>query len=96
MPEDGREKKIWSGGGMKERNGKRRLNEWEENVCPRCTGTGMVCGYKPEILPGACCVDFANAICPECGGTGRDLRKGEDESFTTKSAEDIKAGNGGG
>ncbi|MBC2715142.1 MAG: hypothetical protein HF978_07535 [Desulfobacteraceae bacterium] len=82
---------------MKERNGKRRMNEWEENACPRCKGTGMVCGYKPEILPGACCVDFANAICPECGGTGRDLRKsGENESFITKSTEDTKTENGGG
>jgi hypothetical protein len=60
---------------MKERNGKQKMNEQEENVCPRCWGTGMVCGHKPEILPGACCVDFANAICPECGGTGRDPRK---------------------
>jgi integrase len=51
-----------SGGGMK---------EWKEYACTRCGGTGMVCGHKPEILPGACCVDFANAICPECGGTGK-------------------------
>jgi hypothetical protein len=35
-----------SGDGMKERNGKRRTNEWEENACPRCRGTGMVCGHK--------------------------------------------------
>ena len=80
---------------MKERNGKRRMNEWDENVCPRCKGKGMVCGYKPEILPGACCVDFSNAICPECGGTGRNLRKrGKNGSLTTKSTEGTKAGNG--
>jgi DnaJ-class molecular chaperone len=60
---------------MKERNKKRGMNEWEENTCPRCKGTGMVCGHKPEILPGACCADFANAVCPECGGTGKDPRK---------------------
>jgi|GEM_PF-1706145 len=70
---------------MKERNGNRRINEGEENVCPRCRGTGMVCGHKPEILPGACCADFANAICPECGGTGRDRRKREkNKSATTQ------------
>lgn len=59
------------GGGMKERNGKQKMNEREENACPRCRGTGMVCGHEPEILPGACCADFANAICPECEGTGK-------------------------
>ena len=64
-----------SGDRMKERNEKREMNESEENVCPRCRGTGMVCGQEPEILPGACCADFANVICPECGGTGKDPRK---------------------
>jgi hypothetical protein len=80
-----------SGGSMKERDEDRRMNEGEENVCPRCRGTGMVCGFKPEILPGACCADFANAICPECRGSGRNLRKrGENESFTTEIADDAK------
>ena len=25
---------------MKERYGKQKINEWDENVCPRCGGTG--------------------------------------------------------
>lgn len=39
--------------------------------CPRCNGTGLVCGHEPVIGPGNCCVDFANAVCPECKGTGK-------------------------
>jgi hypothetical protein len=83
-------------GGMKELNGKRRIGELEKNVCQRCRGTGMVCGHKPEILPGACCVDFANAICPECEGTGRDLRKKEEnETLNIESTKDTKTKTGG-
>ncbi|WP_448384696.1 hypothetical protein [Desulfosoma sp.] len=42
-----------------------------EKMCPRCCGTGLVCGIEPAIGPGACCVDYANAVCPECGGRGK-------------------------
>ncbi len=51
-------------------------------TCKTCNGAGMVCGYKPEILPGACCVDYANAVCPECGGTGRQPETASDDSLT--------------
>lgn len=40
-------------------------------ICPTCCGTGLVCGVEPTISPGACCVDYANALCPECGGRGK-------------------------
>lgn len=40
-------------------------------ICPTCSGTGLVCGVEPSIGPGACCVDYANAVCPACGGRGR-------------------------
>jgi len=44
-------------------------------VCPRCLGTGLVCSCEPNISPGCCCADYANAICPECKGTGKILLK---------------------
>lgn len=67
---------------MKDGNGKQKVDELEEDVCPRCWGTGIVRGHKPEILPGACCVDFGNAACPECGGMGRrDPRKGVEKAL---------------
>jgi hypothetical protein len=34
-------------------------------VCKRCHGTGMICGYKPEISPDNCRIDFLNTICPD-------------------------------
>ncbi|MEJ5349549.1 MAG: hypothetical protein WHS46_12770 [Desulfosoma sp.] len=40
-------------------------------VCPQCCGTGLVCSLEPIITPGACCVDYANAVCPGCGGSGK-------------------------
>ncbi|ROQ89614.1 hypothetical protein [Desulfosoma caldarium] len=40
-------------------------------VCPRCAGTGLICGVEPVIGPGACCADYANAVCPQCGGSGK-------------------------
>jgi hypothetical protein len=67
---------------MKDKNGKQKVDELEEDVCPRCCGAGMVCGHKPEILPGACCVDFGNATCPECRGMGRrNPRKGVEKAL---------------
>jgi hypothetical protein len=42
-----------------------------EKMCPRCFGTGLVCGVEPAIGPGACCADYASAVCPECGGRGK-------------------------
>ncbi|WP_084058861.1 hypothetical protein [Desulfacinum hydrothermale] len=47
------------------------MEERREKTCSRCAGTGLVCAHEPVIRPGACCVDYANAICPDCGGTGR-------------------------
>ncbi len=49
------------------RSGQREKTE----ICPMCCGTGLVCGVEPTISPGACCVDYANALCPECGGRGK-------------------------
>lgn len=48
-------------------------------TCSRCAGTGLVCGHVPVITPGACCVDYANAICPDCGGRGVEVQKVNDE-----------------
>jgi hypothetical protein len=47
----------------------------ENQICPRCLGTGLICSCEPEISPGCCCADYANAICPECNGTGKKLLK---------------------
>ncbi|MCU0588835.1 MAG: hypothetical protein MUF52_11855 [Syntrophobacteraceae bacterium] len=52
-------------------SGQEAASPWaRENRCQRCAGTGLVCGHTPVIAPGACCVDYANAICPDCGGRG--------------------------
>jgi len=47
----------------------------ENEICPRCLGTGLICSCEPKIFPGCCCADYANAICPECSGTGKKLLK---------------------
>ena len=51
--------------------------EKETRTCPRCGGTGLVCAHRPEIKPGSCCADFANAVCPACNGTGKAIEEAE-------------------
>lgn len=46
-------------------------NQPKGDVCARCGGTGLICAHQPEIMPGACCVDYGNATCPDCKGTGK-------------------------
>jgi DnaJ-class molecular chaperone len=58
-----------------------------EDVCLRCAGTGLVCGHEPVISPGACCVDYANALCPECGGSGRKTSETGDSPPATPTGD---------